>query len=470
MVKHRRNDLLIPFLLVVFDLIAIIGAFHAAYYLRFEPWFSALVPIEKGVPGIASYTIASLVVAPIWVFMFNGRKVYRPRRPIEPSGEFFSILKTVSLGLLIIMSMAFFYRGFSYSRIILILIWFFSIGFLYAGRYIVYRYEQFLYVRGKELRNVIIVGANKVAQSIALQIQQRPTMGYHLFGYVSPVDERIEGISVPRLGTVSDIPDLVSENRIETIVVCLTEEKNGDLAAILDMLVGTSVQILLQFEFIGIMPTRLRTFEMFGLPFLGVKDIPMTTWGRISKRVFDLLFSAFVLVVTAPLAGLITILIWLESGRPVFFKQVRVGMYGEQFDCLKFRTMRKDAEKESGPTWTKKGDPRVTKIGRFLRRTSLDELPQFLNVIRGEMSVVGPRPERPVFVSQFQQYVPKYLERHRVKTGLTGWAQVNGLRGEVPIAERTKFDLYYIENWSLFFDLRIILKTLYTIVFGKDAY
>jgi exopolysaccharide biosynthesis polyprenyl glycosylphosphotransferase len=218
------------------------------------------------------------------------------------------------------------------------------------------------------------------------------------------------------------------------------------------------------------MPTRLRTSEMFGLPFLGVKDIPMSTWGRIAKRAFDIAFSLFIMVSMAPVFGLIYILVRLESGMPVFFRQVRIGIHDERFDLLKFRTMQADAEKETGPTWTRKGDSRVTRIGKILRRTSLDELPQFLNVLRGQMSVVGPRPERPEFVSQFEKYVPKYLERHRLKSGLTGWAQVSGLRGEVPISERTKYDLYYIENWSMAFDFRIILKTIYAIIFGKDAY
>jgi lipopolysaccharide/colanic/teichoic acid biosynthesis glycosyltransferase len=160
----------------------------------------------------------------------------------------------------------------------------------------------------------------------------------------------------------------------------------------------------------------------------------------------------------------------LESGRPIFYSQVRIGLDGRRFNLLKFRTMRNDAERETGPTWTRKGDTRVTRIGRVLRRLSIDEMPQLVNILRGEMSIVGPRPERPEFVEQFLDYVPRYGDRHRLKTGLTGWAQVNGLRGEVPIVERTKYDLYYIENWSLHLDIRIIFKTIRAILFGKDAY
>jgi exopolysaccharide biosynthesis polyprenyl glycosylphosphotransferase len=226
----------------------------------------------------------------------------------------------------------------------------------------------------------------------------------------------------------------------------------------------------LQSDMVGITSTRIRVHELFGIPFLGVKDIPMTTWSRTIKRAFDVVFSTVVLLITLPLNAIALLLILLESGRPLLYRQVRVGMDGREFDLFKFRTMAVDAEEESGPTWTRKGDQRVTRIGKFLRRFSIDELPQFFNVLRGDMSVVGPRPERPEFVAQFQQYVPKYLERHRLKTGLTGWAQVNGLRGEVPIMERTKYDLYYIENWSLRLDFRIIFKTIRAVLFGKDAY
>jgi exopolysaccharide biosynthesis polyprenyl glycosylphosphotransferase len=277
-------------------------------------------------------------------------------------------------------------------------------------------------------------------------------------------------VDTPRLGNVDDLHGVIDAHRIETVIVCLAAGEHAQLARVQAQLEGRSVQLLLQPEVIGVTPSRLRVLEMMGSPLLGVKDYPMTSWNRIAKRVFDVVFSLAVLFFFAPFAGVIAALILLESGRPVFYRQTRIGLEGEEFALLKFRTMRADAERESGPTWTKRGDPRVTRVGRILRRLSIDEIPQFLNVLRGEMSVVGPRPERPEFVNQFRSYVPKYLERHRLKTGLTGWAQVNGLRGEVPIAERTHYDIFYIENWSMMLDLRIIAKTLYAVLFGKDAY
>lgn len=456
--------------MVVADFLAIIGAFHLAFVLRFDSFLQAPFPVTKGYPPFEFYLMASFVIAPVWILIFNTRGVYRSRRQVDFSSEFFQIIRIISFGMLIVMSMAFFYREFEYSRLVFILIWFLAIAFVFIGRVLVLSYEKFLYRRGKELRNILLVGTNTIAHNIALWIQQQPAIGYHVVGYVSDDEDRLEGVDVKRLGEIVKLPALVKEHRIESIIVCMDEAQASLVHFITEALVGQSVQILLQSEIVGVASARIRVHEMFGIPFLGIKDIPMTTWSRVIKRTFDIVFSFVVLVLTMPLWLFAVIATWIETGRPILYKQVRVGLDGREFVLLKFRTMRLNAEAESGPTWTRKEDDRVTRIGKILRRFSIDELPQLVNVLRGDMSIVGPRPERPEFVSQFRQYVPKYLERHRLKTGLTGWAQVNGLRGEVPIVERTKYDLYYIENWSLRLDFRIIFKTIRAVLFGKDAY
>jgi exopolysaccharide biosynthesis polyprenyl glycosylphosphotransferase len=223
-------------------------------------------------------------------------------------------------------------------------------------------------------------------------------------------------------------------------------------------------------DMLELMTTGVRIKELEGIPFIKIKGIPLTTWNIILKRSFDIVLSALILVICSPIFAIIALLIKLDSRDPVFFRQERVGLDGKPFHLMKFRTMRVDAEKETGPVWASKGDPRRTRVGSILRRFSLDELPQLINVLKGEMSIVGPRPERRHFVEQFTREVPRYLDRHRVKTGMTGWAQVNGLRGNAPIEERTKFDVYYVENWSIVFDLKIILKTIRAVIFGKGAY
>jgi exopolysaccharide biosynthesis polyprenyl glycosylphosphotransferase len=224
-------------------------------------------------------------------------------------------------------------------------------------------------------------------------------------------------------------------------------------------------------DLLEMMTSQVRIKELEGIPFIRVKTTPMGTWNQILKRSFDLVVAALVLILISPFFVLLALLIKITSKGPVFYLQERIGLDGKTFRVIKFRSMKIDAEEVTGPVWARKDDPRTTFLGRFMRRFSLDELPQLINVLTGEMSLVGPRPERPHFVEQFKKEVPKYLDRHRVKTGMTGWAQVNGLRGaDVSIEERTKYDVYYVENWSLVFDLKIILKTIRAVLFGKDAY
>jgi exopolysaccharide biosynthesis polyprenyl glycosylphosphotransferase len=210
--------------------------------------------------------------------------------------------------------------------------------------------------------------------------------------------------------------------------------------------------------------------EIEGIPFLRLKGVPMTTWGRILKRTFDAGIAAILLLLFSPVLLAIALLIKLDSRGPVLFRQERIGIDGRNFDMLKFRSMKAEAESKSGPVFAREDDPRRTAIGTFLRKSSLDEFPQLINVLRGEMSLVGPRPERPFFVDRFKDNVPKYLDRHRVKTGMTGWAQVNGLRGNTSIEERIKYDVYYIENWSLWLDVKILLRTVRALFPSKHAY
>ncbi len=467
---HRRNDVLIPFLAVCADYLAIVGAFLFAYFVRFETFFTGIVEVSKGFPPFSVYVISALVFAPIWIGLIQSKGLYRIRRQVDYSSELFQIIKLISLGMLLVLMLAFFYRGFSYSRIVFSMIWLYAILFVFLSHIAVFSFEKILYQHGRELRNILIVGTNVLAAQLVLRIARRPAFGYKVVGYVSSGGERFQDAEITHLGELNAIADIVERERIETVIVCSERFNEELLAFIHNTLEGRSVQILLQPEILGMLPSRLRIEDVLGIPFVGVKDIPMSTWSRILKRFFDIVLSFVIMLFFAPFAAVITLLILLDSGRPVLYRQIRIGLDGRTFPLLKFRTMKADAEQSTGPTWTRKGDSRVTRFGRFLRRSSLDEMPQFINVLRGEMSLVGPRPERPEFVNQFSQFVPKYVERHRVKTGLTGWAQVNGLRGDVPISDRTKYDLYYIENWSFAFDIKIIFKTVYAIIFGKDAY
>jgi Undecaprenyl-phosphate glucose phosphotransferase len=297
-----------------------------------------------------------------------------------------------------------------------------------------------------------------------------PRLGYQVVGFVdgeTPTGREIMG--VPVLGGVDDIPDLIEEHEIEEVIIGRPELAHQELLAIVSRCEREQVGIKIFPDLFQIIATELSIGDLGGLPLLSVRDVALRGWKLTLKRAVDLVGSAVLLVIFSPFLMLTAVAIKLDSPGPVFYAQERMGLDAKPFWCLKFRSMRSDAEKD-GPGWTTEGDPRVTRLGRFIRRFSIDELPQFINVFLGEMSLVGPRPERPVYVEQFRRSIPRYMDRHREKAGLTGWAQVNGLRGDTSIAERTKYDLWYIENWSLWLDFRILVRTVFTLFGGRHAY
>jgi len=418
-----------------------------------------------------AYVAGSLVVIPVWLFLFNSRRMYSARRNVYFSDEFFAIVRLVTVGMLIVMAAAFFYRAFSYSRLVFALLGFSAVLFISMGRFAVIKFEQYWYARGKDLKDVIIVGTNVTARRVYSNIVANPSLGYRVLGYFSAngIGE-MELTYAHYLGPIEKVPHFVRERVVDIVLISLSYKNHPQLYELVRDCEGLNTEIMMVPDMLELMTTGVRIKELEGIPFIKIKGIPLTTWNIILKRSFDIVLSALILVICSPVFAIIALLIKLNSRDPVFFRQERVGLDGKPFHLMKFRSMRVDAEKETGPVWASKGDPRRTRVGSFLRRFSLDELPQLINVLKGEMSIVGPRPERRHFVEQFKREVPRYLDRHRVKTGMTGWAQVNGLRGNAPIEERTKYDVYYVENWSIVFDLKIILKTIRAVIFGKDAY
>lgn len=472
MTKQRNNDLLIPLLAFVSDVLAFESAFLLSYWLRFYSPLTEQFEVTLGIPPVESYVTASFVFIPVFLLVFRSRAQYGTRRNIHLSDEFFVLVRLITIGMMIMMSATFFYREFSFSRGVFILLWITSIITVTTGRFLVLKFEQGLYRRRKELKSVVIVGRNAAAEQIHQLFSHRPTLGYEVLGYYAdtPADGTSPLAAARYLGKTSDVPDDILPLRVQIVLVALSHQEQDRMMDLLRRTEGKNVEFMMVPDMLELMTSRIRIREIEGIPFITLKDIPMTTWNKVLKRGFDILFSLAALVVALPVMGVIALIIKATSRGPVFYIQERVGLDGVSFPLIKFRSMRIDAEKHTGPVRNTKDDNRATGIGRILRRTSLDELPQLFNVLVGQMSIVGPRPERPFFVEQFKSRIPKYLERHRVKTGMTGWAQVNGLRGDVPIEERTKFDIYYVENWSLVFDIKIILKTIRAVIFADDAY
>jgi len=471
MSHKKRKDLFIPFLTVTSDILAIEVSFLFSYWLRFFSILTYYIPISYGLPPLEAYIQSSLVVIPVWCWLFHSRQLYLPRRITSFSDEFFAIVRLVTLGMLVVMAAAFFYRSFSYSRVVFWILGFSAVMFISVGRFLVLKFEQRWYAHGHDLKRVIIVGTSAVAGKIYRSLTGHRSLGYEVLGYCSVQDNADHTMeNIPYLGSIASVPDLVRTHNIDVILIALSETEHSLLRDLVNDCQGLNVEMMMVPDILELMTSQVQIKHIEGIPFLGIKSPTLSTWNFIVKRTFDLFFASLILLLASPVILLIAILNKLDSHGPIFYLQERVGLDGEVFKVIKFRSMRLDAEQSTGPVWSQKDDPRTTKLGRFLRRFSLDELPQLLNVMKGDMSIVGPRPERPHFVEKFKKQVPRYLERHRVKTGMTGWAQVNGLRGNASIAERTKYDIYYIEHWSLVFDLKIIFKTIHAVLFGEDAY
>jgi exopolysaccharide biosynthesis polyprenyl glycosylphosphotransferase len=472
MTKHKKSDFFIPTLTIIFDIMSIEIAFLFSYWLRFNTEFLRFLRVGEEIPPFNTYFLSTLVIIPIWILVLQSQKSYIPHRNVTLSNDFFQIIKSIIFGMLIIIAAAFFYRGFSYSRFVVVLLWASSIFFIFIGRVGIQFIRRNLHRKGKELRDAVIIGNNNAANMIFEKLCNKSLSGYRVVGYLADQETSHDMLlsKCKYLGKITDALHVLNENGIELAFITLENDKHQKIYNLMKQAEGINVEFMIVPDVLELMSSRYNMKEIGGIPFIQIKGIPMTTWGKIVKRMFDIVFSTIVLILFSPVVFLISLLIKLNSKGPIFYTQDRVGLDGNSFNVYKFRTMIINAEKNTGPVWASQDDPRVTKVGKFLRRTSLDEIPQFINVLRGDMSVVGPRPERLHFVNQFKDVVPKYLDRHLLKTGITGWAQVNGLRGQAPIEERTKYDLYYIENWSLAFDVKIIFKTIYSVIFGKDAY
>ena len=469
----RRGDFLIPFLTVVADAVAIELAFLFSYWLRFRSSvFDWLGFVKEDMPPLSFYLIGSVFVIFVWLMLFEARKMYGARRSINLSDELVTIIRVVTLGMLIVMSATFFYRGISYSRVVFGLLWATSITLIFIGRVILQAYERSLHAAGENLQPAIIIGSESQADQVYRRLNRHTSFGFDILGYFAdaPAGEGADLARAPYLGAISEAGTFVREHHIQLAFIAVRSQDHPRLFELIGECEGLNIEFMMVPDVLEVLTSQVKVRELEGIPFLKIKSIPFSAWGRIAKRAFDITISAFVLLVSLPVTLLVALLIKLDSRGPVLFRQQRVGLDGNEFMMFKFRSMRVGSEKTDKEAGLGiKNDPRRTRIGRFLRTTSLDELPQLLNVLRGEMSLVGPRPERTRLVKEFQEVVPKYLDRHRVKTGVTGWAQVNGLRGDTSIEDRIKYDLYYIENWSLAFDFRILMRTVRAALHTKET-
>ena len=447
------------------DLLIVAAAWLAAYGVRF---YVAGPALRSSIPPLEPYLLMLLPILVVWGLSFRAFDLYRPRRIGSRLSEVAGVAKASSLGGLVLVAvMTFFFREFEYSRVVIVYFWVLSIVGVSFSRYVFREALRVARRRGYNVRYAVVVGSGELADGVIERLRARPDVGIQVLGLVGDKDG---AGSVPRLGGYADLAAVLGTREVDHVILALPHEDYGRLRGLLDAIGDEPVTIHVVPDLFRFASLRGGVEEFDGVPFIHLRESPLHGWNRLFKRVFDVAMSVVVLGALAPVLALLALLVRLSSRGPVLYRQERMGLDGRRFGMLKFRTMRVDAEAQTGPVWAAATDPRRTPIGGVLRRFSLDELPQFVNVLRGEMSVVGPRPERPVFVERFRQTVPGYMLRHKVKSGITGWAQVNGLRGNTSLEERIRYDLEYIERWSLWLDLKIIALTVTRVLFDRNAY
>jgi len=451
------------------DLGLVAGAWILAYVLRFH----AGLPVERGIPALSLYLEALALILPVSFVLFRSQGLYEPQRTGSLLHEAGTIVRVCTTAVVGLAAVNFFLGGYLYSRGAVAIFALLAPLSIIASRVLLRGGLRALRRRGYNQRYVVVVGGGSLAGEIIDRIRARPTTGLQVRGVLA------EGASagtslrgVPIVGNYRSLKRLVRNpaERVDQVILALDRQETHTLEKILAELDDEVVNVNLVPDLRHVPTLHSSVESLDGLPVINLRDTPLLGWAAVGKRVFDISVGSAALLLMSPVMLLIAGALYLQAERPILYRQERMGLDGRVFAMLKFRTMRPDAEAESGPVWTGRDDPRRTRLGRFLRRFSLDELPQLWNVLKGEMSLVGPRPERPVFIEAFRSEIPGYMLRHKVKAGMTGWAQIHGWRGDTSLHQRIEHDLYYIQNWSLGLDVRILIRTGWVGLFDSNAY
>jgi Undecaprenyl-phosphate glucose phosphotransferase len=464
MIKRSSQALCVWFL--TWDLILTGAAWVGAYTVRFH---SGWIPVAKATPDFALcwHNLPLVMLLAAVAYRLTGQyTIHRLRRFRE---EMVSVLKGTGLVSLLVMAGNFYLHDPYESRVTMGLFSVLTAAGVLTARRLSWVTLRCLRSRGYNQTHALIVGTGRVARKTARALRHASWMGIKNLGFVEDQPNRWTG-DLDILGTTADLPDLIPKYKIEHVFISLPLSRYHDARRVFDILSQTLVEVRLVADVPELAGLSLTTTNLDGLPVVGLRESPHFGLNVVVKRAMDVVLSLTALVVLGPLMLLIAALVKLTSPGPVFYRQERCGLNGKPFQMLKFRSMRADAEQQTGAVWAQRNDPRRTRLGSFLRSTSLDELPQLINVLKGDMSLVGPRPERPVFIQQFSKTIPNYMARHCVKSGITGWAQVHGWRGNTSLRKRVQYDLYYITHWTPWLDLRILWMTVFHGLFHRNAY
>lgn len=453
---------------ILIDAAVIAASYWFAWFLKFE------TGIFESVRSLSFqyYMTALLLIVPMYLILYSAFNLYTPKRVQGRRLELANIVKANTLGLFILIGILYLLKIIDFSRSMLVIFFFVNIAAEETVRMTIRIVLRDMRRKGMNQKHIVLVGYSRAAEEYIDRILANPQWGYTVRGIL---DDSVEagtdyrGIKV--LGRIDNLMIILPQNRLDEIAITLGLNDYSRLEEIVALCEKSGVHTKFIPDYNNIIPTKPYTEDLLGLPVINIRYVPLSnTFPSLVKRTMDIFGSIAAIVLFSPVMLLCAALVKLTSPGPVLYKQVRVGLHNRNFEMFKFRSMEVQPEAEEKKAWTVKNDPRVTGIGKFMRRTSLDELPQLFNILKGDMSLVGPRPERPFFVEKFREEIPRYMVKHQVRPGLTGWAQVNGYRGDTSIRKRIEYDLYYIENWTLGLDIKILFLTIFKGFINKNAY
>jgi Undecaprenyl-phosphate glucose phosphotransferase len=476
MMKQKTRLMVAVFVAV--DLLATNLAWVLAYILRFDA-LDALVPVTKGVPDPSRYLLLMPLISVLWpaVLYFHG--LYQVKRGRSRIDELFAIVFSVLIGSSLVLGGTLYVRVYhrfqaevaplwEYSQAVFALFVVADVVLLYAGRAALRAWLERRWAAGYNVKRVVVAGAAELGRHVALTIMAHRELGYRVVGFLDDAATGDPVAGLPVLGRLDEAATVARTHSLDQIYVALPLEDHAKIVGLIKSLGTECLDVKVVPDLVQYATIRAALEDLDGIPIISLNEVPLRGFNSMVKRVMDVAAGSILLALLSPFLLAIALAVRLRGGKgPVLLRQERMTLDGKTFQIFKFRTMVDGAEKITGPIFATADDPRRTPIGTWLRRYNLDEFPQLLNVVLGDMSLVGPRPERPPFVAQFKERIPQYMQRHRVKSGITGWAQVNGWRGNTSIEKRIEYDLYYIENWSLSLDLKILILTLFR-GFGQD--
>lgn len=464
---------------VLLDAVIIAASYMLAWFIRFEivPMLIKRFPfLEEFFTGSTKatdiYFSALIFIVPIYVILYAIFNLYTSKRVQRRKYEFYNIIKANIVGLASFMVILYYIREVDFSRGLIVIFFGINICAETLFRNAVRFFLRNIRTKGFNLRHVLLIGYSRAAEEYIDRIKAYPQWGYVVRGILDDNVERgteYKGIKV--IGSIDNLEIILPENKLDEIAITLNLTEYSKLEKIVNQCEKSGVHTKFIPDYNSVIPNKPYTEDLMGLPIINIRHVPLTnTFNMVIKRVIDILGSLFAIILFSPVMLITAICIKLTSKGPLIFSQERVGLHNRAFKMYKFRSMEIEPPNVEKTKFTVQNDPRVTKVGKFIRKTSIDELPQLFNVFLGDMSLVGPRPERPFFVEKFKEEIPRYMIKHQVRPGMTGWAQINGYRGNTSIRKRIEYDLYYIENWTLGLDFKILFLTIFKGFVNKNAY